>query len=100
MKYLLALLLLLGSFSSYALETAVGEVARIYPSGNTVSFKLKKDQCNPNHKYYYFTLDSEVKKAWYALILAAANSAKPIRVSVAECPTDANVEIRYLLQDF
>ena len=86
---------------SNAAVTKSGEVSRIYASGNTVHFRLKNDtSCNPNNKYYIFSLDTEVKKSWYALLLAAANTGKPISVSVTQCPTDNHEVIRYLYQDF
>ena len=101
MRIYILLAALFTSTYSYAALTVIGEVSRIYPIDGGIKFRLKNDaECNPNDKYYYFNLDSEVKKAWYSLILAAANTQKPIRVSLHECPTDSHVEVRYVYQDF
>lgn len=100
MKKLLYVIALLACFDSFANITVHGEVARIYPSGNAVHFTLKNDQCGSTGQYYYFPLGSEVEKAWYALLLAAANTAKPVRVSLPACPTTSYVQVRYIFQDF
>ena len=96
------LLLTMGTvFGTYGAVTRTGEVERIFPIDGGIKFRLKGDeQCNPNGKYYYFNLDSEVKKAWYSLLLAAANTSKPVRVSIDACPTDSHVPVRYVYQDF
>lgn len=100
-KFILLSTMITMSLFANAAFTISGEISRIYPSNSTVKFRLKNDnQCNPNSKYYYFDLDSEVKKAWFAMILAAANTSKPVRVSIHQCPTDADVEVRYVYQDF
>lgn len=105
MKKLLALFLICISVNTFAITNVSGKVARIYPAENKVYFNLIGDQCGQgidNH-YYYFVLDSEIKKAWFSIILAAANTGKPILVSLPNCPspaTGAQVEIRYLYQDF
>lgn len=83
-------------------ETVSGEIARIYPSVNKIYFKLKNDQCGkPISGYYSFELDSEYKKAWYAMLLAAANTGKPIRASIPGCPVnDETIAVNYIVQDF
>ncbi|ARU28133.1 hypothetical protein [Cellvibrio sp. PSBB006] len=83
-------------------ETVSGEIARIYPSVNKIHFKLKNDQCGkPISSYYTFELDSEYKKAWYAMLLAAANTGKPIRASIPGCPVnDEMIPVNYIVQDF
>lgn len=91
---------LLFSLSGHANQTISGEISRIYPANNTVFFSLKNDPCNPNNKYYFFPLERETSKAWYSLILAAANTSKPIAVSIHEFPTDSHEPVRYIYQNF
>ncbi len=106
-KISIALLMLSLSINASAISWVSGKVARIYPTGNMILFNLKSDQCGRgvDSGYYYFNLDSESNKASYALILAAANTDKPIVVSLyaaeTACPASGvNVQIRYLYQDF
>lgn len=92
---------LLVSNASVATITVEREIKRIYANGERVNFRLKDDAtCNPNNKYYYFRIDSEIKKLWFPLLLAAANTNKSVSVSIDECPTNDNVEINYLYQEF
>ncbi|MCX2781044.1 hypothetical protein [Microbulbifer thermotolerans] len=78
-----------------------GKVTRIYGYEDTINFHLEGNtECNPNNQYYYFNLDSEGKKAWYSLLLAAANTSKPIHVKIPECPINDKVKIIYLYQNF
>lgn len=100
MKSLLVMLGLLLPVTAIANITVHGEVARIYPSGNAVHFKLKDDQCGNTVQYYYFMLVTEVEKAWYALLLAAANTNKPVAVSVPACPRTTYVQVHYIYQDY
>ncbi len=94
------LVLFISNISIAATSTS-GEIKRIYAQGERVNFRLKDNQsCNPNNKYYYFTLDSEVKKTWYSLILAAANTSKRVVVSIEDCPSAASIEVKYIYQDF
>lgn len=105
MKKLLALFLVCISVNAFAIVNVSGKVARIYPADGRIFFNLVNDQCGlaiDNH-YYFFELDSELKKAWYSLILTAANTGKPIVVSLPNCPSTTSgtqVEIRYVYQDF
>ena len=90
---------------AFAAETTHGEIRRIHPmshsSGELIQFNLKNDtSCNPNNRYYYFKLDSEAKKAWYSMILAADNTGKSISVSIESCPTSGGVPVRYIYQTF
>ena len=103
MKKILALFLICISVNTFAITTVSGQVARIYPATpNAVFFSLKNDQCGKGiDVYYVFQLDSEIKKAWYSLILAAANTGKPIFVSIPNCSVDgSSVEVRYIFQDY
>lgn len=97
--YLFVAALLLAS-NAFANITVHGEVARIYPSGNAINFKLKNDQCGNTGQYYYFNLSSDTEKAWYAMMLAAANTKAQISVSIPACPTTAKELVRYIYQDF
>lgn len=100
MKLLIFIVALLLSANAFANLTARGEVARIYPHGSAVHFKLKNDPCGSTSQYYYFTLSSDVEKAWFALLLAAANTGKPVSVSIPACPTTSHVQVRYIYQDY
>ncbi|WP_226648738.1 hypothetical protein [Microbulbifer variabilis] len=75
------------SAGTFAATTNIGLVERIYPSGTSVKFRLKNDPCNVNSKgeYYEFELDTDVKKAWFTILLAAANSGKEVSVRVEAC---------------
>ena len=83
-----------------------GEVKRIYPNGDTVKFRIKNDTCITGNQYYYFRMnDSDstgmyAAKNWYSMLLASAMASKSVSVSVASCPTEGNVEIKYLYQDY
>lgn len=98
-------ILMIFSLSSQA-DTVTGQVSRIYANGNHINFKLKGDTCNDlsNNEYYKFTPDTEIKKYWSALLLAAANTGKPIRVQISACSTEGNPigskEVGYIYQDF
>ena len=83
-----------------AAQSATGEVARIYANDNNIYFKLKNDSCNPNSKYYYFSMTNENADAWYSLILAAANTSRKVTVRVGSCPSTTNAQIVYIYQDF
>lgn len=83
-----------------AAKTVKGEISRIYPNSNNVFFKIKNDTCNPNDKYYYFSMENENAQAWYSLILAAANTSAPINVRISNCPTNLNAKVTYIYQDF
>lgn len=103
MKKLAAVFLLaMLSSSAFAITDVRGKVARIYINEPNVYFSLKNDQCGNNiGTYYYFKLDTEAKRAWYTLILAAASTDKVIDVSLPLCPVGgAPVEVRYIFQDF
>lgn len=99
-KSALFIFALLMSVNAAANVTVQGEVARLYPSGNAVHFKLKNDQCGNTGQYYYFPLGTEVEKAWYAMLLAAATTGKPVKVSIPGCPATAYVLVRYIYQDY
>lgn len=79
---------------------ASGEVDRLYPSStNLISFKLKGDTCIPNENYYTFSLDAPAGKAWYAMLLTAANTGRPVTVRVTQCAA-SNVQADYIYQQF
>lgn len=96
----IAALLLSANVTANTSVTVEGKISRIYPNSGNVFFKLKNDQCGNTGKYYYFTLDSDVEKAWYAMVLAAANTDKPVSVSLPACPVATNVQVRYIYQDY
>ncbi|WP_444916251.1 hypothetical protein ACJJIX_16870 [Microbulbifer sp. VAAC004] len=98
-KSSILLFLLILSAKSFAV-TNVGLVDRIYPSGESVKFRLKEDSCNGSlNEYYEFTLDSEIKKAWFSILLSAAATGAEIAVRVEVCEGNRKL-IDYLYQDF
>ncbi|WP_027671414.1 hypothetical protein [Rheinheimera baltica] len=100
MKIYLSVAALLLSTSVFANVTVQGEIERIFPNLGVVNFKLKNDRCGNTGQYYYFPLTNEREKAWYSMILAAANTGKRVVVSVPQCPTNAYVQVRYIYQEF
>lgn len=107
MRKVILFIILAASIQPVQARTTVsGEIARIYPNGNHIHFRLKNDNCVDSSEYYYFSLTdssgnpSEVAKAWYSLLLSAAVAGKKINVSVAECVGGTKIPVRYIYQDF
>ena len=100
MKLFLSAAALLLSVNAFANITVHGEIARIFPNGGVINFKLKNDHCGNTGQYYYFNLNSDTEKAWYAMMLAAANTGARVSVSIPACPTTAKVAVRYVYQDY
>ena len=104
MKKLCAALLLCFSFNAFAITEVSGKIARLYVNndGNWVFFSLKNDQCGQGiGVYYQFPLDSDARKAWFSMMLAAANTEKSINGAIPNCPSPtASVLVRYIYQDF
>jgi len=97
---LVIILLLVMSFTTRAAVGAKGTVEVLYPSHpGIVYFRLKNDICTGSG-YFKFALNTEEGRAWYALLLAAANTSKPVIVPAPECPTVTDVDISYVYQVF
>jgi len=98
---LLAISLLMAvSFGASAIIKTSGTVEILYPSKpGLVYFKLKNDSCDTSG-YFKFSLSTEEGRAWYALLLAAANTSKPISVAAPQCPTTVDIDILYVYQIF
>lgn len=104
------LLLLLPISSTFAaqnnLQNSTGVIQRIYLSGNNYFFRLQgADTCAKNtngyNEYYFFTTTNPLAKSYYALLLSAAISKKPITIRVkTDCSTDGQKEILYIFQDY
>jgi len=81
-----------------------GVVSRIFPNGNNVYFRLKNDTCinSATNDYYYIDMVNQKPAAsnWFAMLLAASATGKPVRVSVEACGVAGNTAIRYIYQDF
>jgi len=99
--------MLLGIICTPALaETITGEITRIYPTRDTINFRLKSDLCVTGSQYYYFKMNETdnvgmyAAKNWYAMLLASAMASKPVSVRVGACPQDGNVEVTYIYQDY
>lgn len=87
-------------------ENITGEVKRIYPTRDTIYFRIKGDTCIQGNQYYYFKIDESdtigkyAAKNWYAMLLASSMASKPISVRVESCPQEGHVAISYLYQDY
>ena len=81
-----------------------GNVTRIYPAsgsdGGKIHFRINSKDCPSNSNYFWFSMEHPSGKAWYSLILAAANTGKSITVNAEKCPYMNPVQIRYVYQDF
>lgn len=92
---------ILFSTVSYA-ETIKASVKRIYANGSSVSFRLYDDTCISTGAYYKFDLDTDVKKYWSSILLAAANTGGKVSVRVEACSPTAteSTRVMYIYQDF
>lgn len=101
----MAMTLLVSGFLSNHVQASSmtqGRVSLIYPSvaGSTIYFRLAGD-CKGGVKYWSFDLEGRGGKAIYTLLLAAANSGKPVKIySDAGCNPNTNQEISYVVQSF
>lgn len=88
------------ALAAYAGES--GRVKRIYPSGGNVYFWLDGGcKTKWGDGYWYFPLNSEAAKAWYALLLSAANSKTAVAIDFSGgCVADQNQQIWYVYQDY
>ena len=94
------ILLMVLSFGVSATIKAGGTVEVLYPSNpGLVYFRLKDDICSGS-SYFKFSLTTEEGRAWFALLLAAANTSKPVIVAAPECPTTSDINIFYVYQSF
>ncbi|GLX85920.1 hypothetical protein tloyanaT_21720 [Thalassotalea loyana] len=104
-KYLIIIFTLVASLKVNAIAI-VGEIERIYPTRETVYFRLKDDDCISGNQYYYFQMGEQNSTAkyashnWYALMLAAANTKSKISVSVPSCDSEGHIQVSYIFQDF
>ncbi|WP_336040882.1 hypothetical protein [Acinetobacter dispersus] len=87
-------------------QSTTGLVQRIYLSGDNYFIRLQgPDTCakstNGYNEYYSFSASTPLAKSYYALVLSAAISNKPITIRVkTDCATDGQKEILYIFQDF
>ncbi|SOD56036.1 hypothetical protein [Pseudoxanthomonas wuyuanensis] len=97
---LVAVALMGASVSAHSAEHLVGQVTRVYvTSAGTVNFRLSGG-CKTS-TYFYFSLASDASKAWYAMLLSAATTKQPVRISIADpCDATINQPIQYIFQDF
>jgi len=97
---LLSILLSTFSLGANAAISAEGTVEILYPANpSLVYFRLKGDVCTVA-QYFKFSLTTEEGKAWYSLLLAAANTSKPVIVAATECPTGSAITVSYIYQKF
>lgn len=110
MKYKIVKLILfwgaiLSSVSVNA-EVSTGEINRIYPTRDTIYFRLKNDTCINGSQYYYFEMNDTddigkyAAKNWYSMLLASAMATKAVSVKVMSCPSEGHVKVQYIYQDY
>lgn len=102
MKVVIKCVLLVLFFISMQTEAEGYEVARIYPQGGKVFFRLKNDPCKnaAANKYWYFDLNNEVAKAWFSMLLSAAATKTKVQLGYNSCDPDISQPITYVYQDF
>ncbi|WP_454828396.1 hypothetical protein [Pseudoxanthomonas wuyuanensis] len=88
------------SVNAQSAEHLVGQVTRIYPNASgTVAFRLS-GTCKTS-TYFYFSVVSDAGEAWYAMLLNAATTKQPVRISIASaCDPAVDQPIQYMFQDF
>ena len=100
------MLFLLFMFISINVNAATfsGNVTRIYPgtgsNGGKIHFRINNNDCLSNGNYFWFSIEHPSGKAWYSLILAAANTGKSISVNAEKCPDNEPVQVLYIYQNF
>ncbi|KAF7785557.1 hypothetical protein PRUB_a4244 [Pseudoalteromonas rubra] len=101
---ILTLSLLLPLAPAALAAKGAGQVERIYPSGSRVYFRLKGDECkkgaNSGNTYWYYELSEATANVNTAILLAAANTGKSLRVGYPSCDATKTQKINYLYQDF
>lgn len=99
-KTILVMLVFLTASNFVSADIITGKVKRIYPQGDLIYFRIVGDACKTN-KYWYFTLQSEVSKAWFSMLLAAATTQSEVLISYSgSCDASINQQIDYVVQDF
>jgi hypothetical protein len=87
-------------------NTTTGKVKRIYPTGDRIYFRIHGDTCATSSQYYYFDMDETSERGryaarnWYTMLLASAQTGKPISVKVNSCPAEGPIYVSYIYQDF
>lgn len=100
-KPLLCTFLLVASQLAQA-EDLGGKVTRIYPNAMGINFRLEGTcKASSNSAYFYFPLSSDLSKAWYAMLLSAASSGQPVRISLPQpCDPAVNQQVSYVYQNY
>lgn len=80
-------------------EHLTGQVKRIYPtSDGQVYFRLV-GACKVV-TYFHFSTASQAGKNWYAMLMTAASSARPVRISLPQSCNDVEHQaVQYVYQD-
>ena len=96
-------LVLAGSFALHAAGANVGRVTRIYPQTDGTVYFWLDNGCKSGaiDGYWTFSLNSDTGKAWYAMLLSAANNKSPVAVAYSGvCTAGQHQPIWYVYQDF
>lgn len=89
------------ALTAHAGET--GRVKRIYPNGDGNVYFWLDVGCKTKwgDGYWYFPLNSDAAKAWYALLLSAAQSKAVVAIDFSGgCVAGQNQQIWYAYQDY
>lgn len=80
-------------------EHLAGLVKRIYPvADGTIYFRLV-GACK-TVTYFHFSTTSQAGRNWYAMLLSAAATARPVRISLVQPCNDAEHQaVQYVFQD-
>lgn len=84
-----------------ASEHVTGRVTRIYAHGTSIKFQLDAGCKVGTNMYWSFSLSGDMTKAWYAMLLSAANNRAPVTFAYpGPCSSVENQEIWYVVQNF
>ncbi|MBO3658437.1 hypothetical protein J5N55_10140 [Acinetobacter haemolyticus] len=87
-------------------QTTIGVIERIYITGYSYNVRfVGEDNCakktGGSNEYYTFPITHPNAKSWYALLLVAAQTKKPVVIRAeTDCATDGNKVVSYMYQDF
>ena len=105
MKYVVTcLILILFAAEAMAVDT-VGKVSHLYSSQyGSVYFRIEGDTCKTeaSGKFWYFVRGpvGDHTHHWYAMLLAAGTSGKPVKIQHSGCLSGQHHTVTGIRQDF
>lgn len=105
MKYVITCLILVLFTAEAMAVDIVGKVSHLYSSKyDNVYFRIEGDTCKTeaNGKFWYFPRGpvGDHSHHWYAMLLAAGTSGKPVKIQKPACVSHLNQQITGVRQDF